>query len=251
MVRVFFIGLLVGLTLLIPARDAAAQSNVQVVICHGTQPATLSIVRPKSDSVVSEPELVVSGTVSQSNQLEIYIDGAFNSVESLPAETSTYTTSAQLSAGTHTIKLVAVDACQVENASLELVITYQPISTPSSGSQVPTNVQGLGEVREVTPVTSDPIQSFIIAPALAAGKALDLVPADAGSFKEDPANMVRFSALTTAAALIFLSGYLVNGILAIGFQFHLTGLSTSLIQTRIRRALTGIGVIIIVLVFTL
>lgn len=250
-IRMFFIGLYMSLMLFTPSHDAAAQSNVQVVICRETQPATLSVVSPKSDSVVSAATLVISGGVSQSHQLEVYVDGAFNSIESLPSGTSTYTTSIQLSTGTHTIKLVAVDACQVGNAAVELVVTYQPVSSPSNGNQVPTVVQGVSDVKEVAAVSSSPINTFIIAPTLAMSKAVDLVPKDAESFKESPANVIRFSALTAASALIFLSGYLTSGVLAASTPLHLTGLSTPLAQVRIRWLFRGLGVGVIVLVFIL
>jgi hypothetical protein len=249
--KVFLAGLFVGLGVLLPSHYVAAQSNVQVVICRDTQPAALSVASPKSDSVVSAPTLVVSGAVSQSHQLEVYVDGAFNSIESLPPDASTYTTSIQLSPGTHTLKLIAVDACQVGNAVAELIVTYQPVSAPSTGNQVPTVVQGMTNVKVAEVVASNPIDTFITAPTLAVGKAVDLVPADAKSFKESPANIVRFSALMTAGALIFLSGSLTSGLLAAGTHLHLAEISSPLMQSRLRWLLRGVGITVISLVFIL
>lgn len=250
-IRLFLAGLFMSLGILTPAQSVAAQSNVQVVICRDTQPATLSVASPKSDSVVSAATLVVSGVVSQSHQLEVYVDGAFNSIESLPPDASTYTTSIQMSPGTHVVKLVAVDACQVKNAAVELIVTYQPVSVPSNGSQVPTVVQGMVGVGEVAAVTSDPLNTLIIAPTLAMGKMVDLVPADAKSFKEQPANIVRFSTLVTAGALILLSGSLTSGLLAVGTQLHLGQMPTPLMQSRLRWLLRGVGITVISLVFVL
>jgi len=249
--KVFLAGLFVSLGVLSLSHSVTAQSNVQVVICRDTQPVTLSVASPKSDSVVSAPALVVLGTVSQSHQLEVYVDGAFNSIESLPPDASTYTTSIQLSPGTHTVKLVAVDACQVGNAAVELIVTYQPVSAPSTGNQVPTVVQGMTNVKEVAVVASNPIDTFIMAPTLAVGKAVDLVPADAKSFKERPANIVRFSTLVTASVLILFSGSLASGLIAAGSQLHLAQVSTPLMQSRTRWLLRGVGVTVISLVFIL
>jgi hypothetical protein len=249
--KVFLVGLCVSLSALTPIHYVAAQSNVQVVVCRDTQPAALSVTSPKSDSVVGTPTLIVSGAVSQSHQLEVYVDGAFNSIESLPPDVSIYTTSIQLSPGTHTVKLVAVDACQIDNAAVELIVTYQPVSVPSNGNQVPTVIQGMTDVKEVAVAAGNPIDTFIIAPTLAVGKAIDLVPASAKNFKDSPANVIRFSALVTASALILLSGSFANGVLGVSTQLHIAELSTPLVQSRVRWLLRGVGVGIVGLVFIL
>ncbi len=118
---------------------AQASSTVVVAICGAG--ATISVTEPASDSVVTEPAIVFKGSVTQATQIEVEVDGAFDSVVSLGATQQTYEAPVQLSVGTHTVKLTAVDSCDGVNASTSSVITFTPPpGTSSSGASTNTGV---------------------------------------------------------------------------------------------------------------
>jgi hypothetical protein len=119
---------------------AFAQSTIMTRICNDTQAATITITSPASDSLVDRSTITLRGAVSQSNQLEVFVDDAFNSVVPLASGATTYSADVQLSPGTHKVTIAAIDACQVENNSRSIVVSYQPAQMASTGSEVPTGV---------------------------------------------------------------------------------------------------------------
>ncbi len=125
----------------IMAAPVQAQTMVSTTICRNS--STVTISSPQSDSVVTSPFVTLSGTVAQAGQIEVYIDGVFDSVVPLSVAQTTFQTSVQLSTGTHTIKLVAIDSCESTNGETTMVLTYTPLTTGgSSGTTTPTEVDG-------------------------------------------------------------------------------------------------------------
>lgn len=122
-----------------PSIAHATSSQVVSTICAAG--STITIDSPTSDSVTSVTDVPVSGTVSQSSQVQIEIDGQFDSIVPLAAAQTTYQTTLQLSSGTHTIKLTAIDTCGASNGSAQSVVTVSlPPSVPSNGSSVDTSI---------------------------------------------------------------------------------------------------------------
>lgn len=99
--------------------------GVGVVLCNGN--STITVSQPESDTIVTESDLTIKGTVSQATQIEIMLDDVFDSVVPLNLGQTTYDTSVHLTPGTHTIKLTAIDACESgQDTSTTLIITYTP-----------------------------------------------------------------------------------------------------------------------------
>ena len=120
----------------------SAQSMVQAVIC-GTG-AEITMTSPQSDSVVTSPTIPIKGTVKQAGQIEVMIDGAFNGVIPLNASQTSYESDVQITAGTHTVTVTAIDSCGSTNASVSTVVTFTPPPTNGSvGYATPTNVSGV------------------------------------------------------------------------------------------------------------
>lgn len=146
----------VMLVLFIAAPAFAASTSVNAAICGAGAGATLTIASPQSDSVVNDPAVQVSGDVSNATQIDVSIDGQYNSTLPLSAGQNTYQTGVQLNPGTHTISLVANDVCQMQNATASVVVTYQSQTTPSSGQGTPTQVgEGGVQLGEPLPAVSD------------------------------------------------------------------------------------------------
>lgn len=134
----------------------AASTSVNAAICGPGAAASLTIDAPASDSVIDQPTVQISGSVGNATQIDVSIGDQYNSTLPLSSGQTTYQTSVQLTAGTHTISLVANDICQMQNATASVVITYQPQSSPGNGENTPTQV-GEGGVRlgEPLPAAND------------------------------------------------------------------------------------------------
>lgn len=120
--------------------SAQAQStSVNAVICAPS--STITIDEPASDSVVTEPSIVLKGAIAQTGQIVIEVDGEYSGVEPIAAGQLNFETTMELARGTHTIKLTAVDSCGNANTNASIVVTYTPQpSTPSNGDTTPTGV---------------------------------------------------------------------------------------------------------------
>jgi hypothetical protein len=124
---------------------------------------------------------------------------------------TSFTTTLELTPGTHTITLVANDVCQNRSGSDTIVITYEKKAAPAPGVSVPTDIGGgQGGVHiypEANQTSSDPVP--ILQPLTSlGGKAgeflvnnLDLRPASG----EKPAAVVTrvFLAVSGLAVMLF------------------------------------------------
>lgn len=113
---------------------------VGATVCQAQ--SSISLTQPVSDSTVTTPGVAVGGTVSQSNQIEVYIDDVFDSIIPLTIGQTSFAGSVQIAQGTHTIKVVAINLCPGANGTASSVVTYEPPpdTTPSTGGETPTNV---------------------------------------------------------------------------------------------------------------
>lgn len=120
--------------------QAYAQSSaVYATLCGSS--SHVAITQPKSDSTVASSEVTVAGTVSQANQIEVYVDDEFDSTVPLTIGQSTYSTTIQLPAGTHTIRVEAINSCSGQNGEAASVVTYTPPpAQASSGASATTGV---------------------------------------------------------------------------------------------------------------
>jgi hypothetical protein len=200
------------------ARSAGAESVVQAIICRGG--ATLSISQPVSDSVVVNTTVSLAGEVTQANQIEITIDGQFDGVIPLNAAATSFTTTVQLTPGTHTIRLMAVDACQIANATDQVVVTYQapPASSGSVGGETTTNVPGESGVviggKGLPVASSAQLSPFerLLQPFVNLGRQLDLVsdPTVAVDQQTTVPQLVRFSLVAAGLACIIFAAQIVQ-----------------------------------------
>lgn len=108
-------------TVLFTARADAA--NLGVVLCGDR--STITVTQPESDTIVTKADLTMKGSVGQAAQIEVLLDDAFNNVVPLNLGQTTFETTVQLTPGTHTIKLTAINMCDSgDDASVTLVVTY-------------------------------------------------------------------------------------------------------------------------------
>lgn len=132
----FLVSLLLVLSL---AVSAHAQTNVYATIC--VPASTISIDQPVNDSTVTSNPVAIKGSVNQANQIEIYVDGEFDSILPLTIGQSAYSGMLQLPVGTHTVRVEAINSCDGENGEATSVITYTaPPTQPSTGETTPTGV---------------------------------------------------------------------------------------------------------------
>jgi len=233
----------------LPTSAVSAESNLAAVICDPNQSAVLTVERPQSDSVVNTSQIELSGTVAQASQLEIYVDDAYSGVVPLSYNDTTYTTTVAIAVGTHTIKVVAVDVCQVGNATASVVVTYENNTPASTGSQVPTNVDGTPVAgKEVTP-SRNPLEQFVILPLLGVAQSLDLIAYDSTDGRINNANVIRFFVIVGALLLMFYAAPISRRLLWLAKRMQLHVKATAAHQRKVKRVIIGIGLGIIIVVF--
>jgi hypothetical protein len=146
------ITLAVSVTLLMQT-PVFAETEIQADICASGAGASVQITSPVTDSVISSLPVAVEGTVAQTSQIDIAIDGVYTSTVPVGANQTTFTYNLNLNEGTHSIRFVANDRCHVANGSVDLVLTYQSSTTPSTGGTTDTTVGDSG------PTVPNPLQS--------------------------------------------------------------------------------------------
>lgn len=140
-------------------------SVIGATVC--TSASTITLTAPVSDSVVTDASVSIAGTVTQASQIEIQIDGTFDSILPLTIGQTSFSGTVQLTKGTHTITATAVSICPGASGSAAVVVTYEPaVETPSTGGQTGTNTEGDKSVGGVTinsegsTITSPPQSGF-------------------------------------------------------------------------------------------
>ncbi|MBP9667603.1 hypothetical protein KBD87_02250 [Candidatus Saccharibacteria bacterium] len=121
------------------AQDDTGSTEISTLVCKDTG-AEVTIASPVNDSTVNTSEVTVSGTVRSATQLVISLDGQYSQTIALASGQQSYSFGISLPRGTHAIKLVANDVCQVQDGAADVVLTYEPASTPSNGETTPTTV---------------------------------------------------------------------------------------------------------------
>ena len=91
---------------------------------------------------MTQPVVTLRGTVWNSSQLIIEIDGAYNNTVAIAANQTTFTSDVSLQQGTHTLTVTANEICGGTDGVDSIVVTYEPVPDPSSGSETPTVVEG-------------------------------------------------------------------------------------------------------------
>lgn len=133
-------GVLLSGVIALPAM--ATDNEIGAVVCGtGSSGASLTIDQPKDDSVVNQALTTFRGTINNTSQIVVEIDGKYVSTVAIGSNQTTFATDVSLSQGTHTIMMTANDICGLHDASDSVVITYQPSGEPSSGGTVPTVVE--------------------------------------------------------------------------------------------------------------
>jgi hypothetical protein len=237
---------------------SSAQSTIVTRICNDVDGATITITSPVSDSLINESTVTVTGSVTQSNQLEVFVDDAFNGVVSLDSSVSSYSTLIQLPIGTHKITITAVDACQVKNASQSIVVTYQSAQAPSTGSEVPTGISDgdvIGSPQSVSNSAADKtpdtvFERFITPVFNNVVDALDLQSSGpAGVTSSGLTNMSRFLMTTAGLIIVFTANQVTSAI----STWSIRG-KDNVMKRRPkanRRTIRAIGIVLILLVFIL
>lgn len=119
----------------------AVDNQIGAVVCGAGSPgASIDITQPTDDSVVNQAVTTFRGTLNNTSQIVVEIDGDYVSTVAIGSNQTDFATDISLSEGTHTIVMTANDICGVQDASDSVVITYQPAVEPSSGGITPTEV---------------------------------------------------------------------------------------------------------------
>jgi hypothetical protein len=135
---------------------AQQNTNLNFELC-GSETPQLAISSPQSDSVTNSPEITISGTASHTTQIEVFVNGNFDQSVAIGQDTDDFNTNVTLQQGTNSIRLAAYYSCNGTSNSTSIVVTYQPGTTSSEGSQISTVAAVSGD--ENLPNVSNPILS--------------------------------------------------------------------------------------------
>ena len=124
----------------------AEDTTINVNLCGTT---TIQINRPTSDSVVPRAEVPISGTVQNSNQIEVSIDDEFSGYIPISSSDVVFDSTVTLGKGTHTVTLEALNSCGGASATASVVLSYLPSRSSSTGGDGGLIVGPGGEVDEV------------------------------------------------------------------------------------------------------
>jgi hypothetical protein len=140
--RIVLSGLLGVLAVVIQAQPAAAvDTEVGVSVCgQNSLGASITITQPNDDSIVNQSVTTFRGTINNTSQIIITVDGAYVSTLAIGSNQTEFATDISLDEGTHTILMTANDICGTQDASDTIVITYQQTVEPSNGGTTPTEV---------------------------------------------------------------------------------------------------------------
>jgi hypothetical protein len=160
--------------------------------------------------------------------VDIFIDNVYNNTVPISAEQTTFNTSVQLTAGTHTIRADATDVCANNNASDSVVVTYEPAQTPpptgggSTGADVPTEIPNAGVFTGGNPLapSATPFQFLQLFGNGVPQKIADLLEVTDLYQPNSPApwaNVVRVSLIVVGSvALIFGAPWLTQRLFGVG-----------------------------------
>lgn len=143
----------VGVSTIVAAQD----SEIGALVCGSGSPgASIQINQPINDSVVNVNPTTFRGSVNNTSQITIEIDGNYVNTLAIGNNQTMFSTDLSVSEGTHTIKMTANDICGGADADDSVVISYAPITSPSSGGTTPTAVGGSTTLAG-QPTTGEPI----------------------------------------------------------------------------------------------
>lgn len=139
-----YIIFLLPLTILASTAAVAVDTTVSTSICNADAGSSASLVidSPVSDSVVNLASITLTGSVKDVSQIDISIDGDYSQTVAIGAGMLSFSIGMTLSPGTHTILASGVDVCNITDPSDTVVVTYQPDTQPSTGSETPTVTTG-------------------------------------------------------------------------------------------------------------
>ncbi len=135
-----FIWAVVGTT--VGAIASGSGSVISAQVCDNAG-STITIAKPKNDSIVNQSSVRMQGNVTHATQITVMIDGQYNQTIPLGTNQSTYSFDVSLTAGTHTIKVEANDVCAASNGTAQVVITFESKANGSAGNEIPTSAGGV------------------------------------------------------------------------------------------------------------
>lgn len=216
--------LAVGVAVLLSVNSVSAQeagSRIEVMICPDADQSRFTVTAPQSDSVVSDPKILISGEVEYISQIDFFIDDTYNNTIALGFSETSFESTVAISPGTHTIKFVATDSCSNRTHNDSLVVTYQPKVQPSVGDDVETVIDGhtttvadenLADLNET--VIERIINQIITTPLAIVGDVLDIAPSKSVDTFSAPAESVRSLAFIGGATLTLAAVALNAGVLS-------------------------------------
>ncbi len=109
----------------------ATDTIVQAAL-NGSPAPDLQITLASPVTVANMP-LLVTGTISNLNQIQVYVDGNYSSMIPLTPATTTFSYSLNLNSGTHTVQFIGISAYTSTNPSVTISVIYTPPVTPPAG----------------------------------------------------------------------------------------------------------------------
>lgn len=132
-----FLALAIVFPLLWGGSSVFAETSINATVCGSDAQSTISIESPKSDTIVGTTNVTVAGSVTHSNQVEVYLDDQYDQTVALRPNQTDYRLTVQTTTGTHILRVEAIGVCG-GTATAQSIFTIPeivPTDTPSSPTE--------------------------------------------------------------------------------------------------------------------
>lgn len=243
--------------------QAVNDTRVDAVICQVSSSAVVAITSPLSQTAVGSSAVTIEGSVSLISQMTVYVDDQYIGVFALASGAQTFSYDVTLTPGSHTVKFVGQDICQVASPVAQVTLIYDPsvpippVTGPSDATGSPSRSPVAGGpaviAADLLPEGSLP-ESLLTKPLDALGDMLysGLVVLDfvrPGSAESLPCMILRFILLFVGLFLLFFARLVVCWIVRVAHKpagEGLRAISTARLRMWVR--IIGLGIIIAVFV---
>lgn len=99
------------------AASARAETNINAIVCGPEVQPSITLTAPDPSISVTTPSVTIAGTIAQTNQVVIYVDGTYNQTLAVAVGQADFSAEVSISNGTHQLQAEAVNgSCSVKQA---------------------------------------------------------------------------------------------------------------------------------------
>lgn len=194
--------------LAVPSHLLAIGPSISAQVYDG-QPARLTITSPQDGATVASSPVTVQGEVHNISQIMVYIDDTYSMTYPVDNGATTYSFTASAGAGSHILKLIAINPYNGTTIEQSINFTYTPGAQPSLPAEAVQTATQTAQVTQqylqgqVDQASASKPAAFLSDVSYEVMSALDIIPVT-GS-QSLPRMTTRFWSISAGTALIILT----------------------------------------------